>query len=43
VIHGGADTERQAYGPNDGGGSKDIAPYRTSKSCAQRFSEVPDG
>ncbi len=32
-IHGTNDTERQAYGLNDGNGQKDIVPYRTSNGC----------
>jgi polyhydroxybutyrate depolymerase len=40
VIHGIGDTERQAYGLNDGEGVKDIVPYRTSNSCAATFSPV---
>ena len=35
VIHGIGDTERQAYGLNDGEGLKDIVPYRTSNSCEE--------
>jgi len=35
VIHGIGDTERQAYGLNDGEGLKDIVPYRTSNSCQE--------
>jgi polyhydroxybutyrate depolymerase len=41
VIHGIGDTERQAYGLNDGDGLKDIVPYRTSNACSESFTEVP--
>jgi polyhydroxybutyrate depolymerase len=41
VIHGIGDTERQAYGLNDGDGLKDIVPYRTSNGCQESFTEVP--
>jgi poly(3-hydroxybutyrate) depolymerase len=40
VIHGIGDTERQAYGLNDGEGLKDIVPYRTSNGCRETYSEV---
>jgi hypothetical protein len=33
IIHGVQDTERQAYGLNDGNGQKDLQPYLTSNSC----------
>jgi len=33
VIHGVADTERQAYGLNDGNGEKDLQPYLSSNGC----------
>jgi polyhydroxybutyrate depolymerase len=33
VIHGVKDTERAAYGLNDGNGAKDIVPYLTSNMC----------
>ena len=33
IIHGVQDTERQAYGLNDGNGQKDLHPYLTSNSC----------
>jgi hypothetical protein len=41
VIHGIGDTERQAYGLDDGDGLKDIVPYRTSNGCQESFTEVP--
>jgi poly(3-hydroxybutyrate) depolymerase len=41
VIHGIGDTERQAYGLNDGEGLKDIVPYRTSNGCQESYTEVP--
>ncbi|MEO8184577.1 MAG: hypothetical protein ABI895_37690 [Deltaproteobacteria bacterium] len=41
VIHGIGDTERQAYGLNDGEGVKDIVPYRTSNGCRETFTAVP--
>jgi len=41
VIHGIGDTERQAYGLNDGDGLKDIVPYRTSNGCQESSTEVP--
>jgi len=41
VIHGIGDTEREAYGLNDGEGLKDIVPYRTSNGCAETFTTVP--
>lgn len=40
-IHGTNDQERHAYGLNDGDGSKDIVPYRTSNGCSA--SSVPSG
>jgi len=33
VIHGVMDTERAAYGLNDGNGAKDIQPYLMSNMC----------
>lgn len=33
IIHGVQDTERQAYGLNDGDGKKDLQPYLTSNMC----------
>jgi polyhydroxybutyrate depolymerase len=41
VIHGIGDTERQAYGLNDGEGLKDIVPYRTSNGCGETYTAVP--
>jgi polyhydroxybutyrate depolymerase len=41
VIHGIGDTERQAYGLNDGEGLKDIVPYRTSNGCQETYTDVP--
>jgi len=41
VIHGIGDTERQAYGLDDGEGLKDIVPYRTSNGCKETYTEVP--
>jgi polyhydroxybutyrate depolymerase len=41
VIHGIGDTERQAYGLNDGDGLKDIVPYRTSNGCSESSTPVP--
>jgi hypothetical protein len=41
VIHGIGDTERQAYGLNDGDGLKDIIPYRTSNGCSETYTELP--
>jgi len=41
VIHGIGDTERQAYGLDDGDGLKDIVPYRTSNGCQETYTEVP--
>ena len=40
VIHGIGDTERQAYGLDDGDGLKDIVPYRTSNGCQESFTDV---
>jgi poly(3-hydroxybutyrate) depolymerase len=40
VIHGIGDTERQAYGLNDGDGLKDIVPYRTSNGCQDSYTDV---
>lgn len=40
VIHGIGDTEREAYGLNDGNGEKDIVPYRTSNSCQESSTPV---
>jgi hypothetical protein len=40
VIHGIGDTERQAYGLNDGEGLKDIVPYRTSNGCQETYTPV---
>jgi polyhydroxybutyrate depolymerase len=40
VIHGIGDTEREAYGLNDGEGLKDIVPYRTSNGCEETYTEV---
>jgi poly(3-hydroxybutyrate) depolymerase len=40
VIHGIGDTERQAYGLNDGDGLKDIVPYRTSNGCQASATNV---
>jgi len=34
VIHGVADTEREAFGLNDGNGEKDLQPYLTSNGCS---------
>jgi hypothetical protein len=33
IIHGVQDTEREAYGLNDGNGEKDLQPYLTSNAC----------
>jgi hypothetical protein len=33
IIHGVQDSERQAYGLNDGKGEKDLQPYLTSNGC----------
>jgi hypothetical protein len=33
IIHGVQDTERAAYGLNDGNGQKDLQPYLTSNTC----------
>lgn len=33
IIHGVQDSERQAYGLNDGNGEKDLQPYLTSNGC----------
>lgn len=41
VIHGIGDTERQAYGLNDGDGLKDIVPYRTSNGCQATSTDLP--
>jgi polyhydroxybutyrate depolymerase len=35
IIHGVQDTERQAYGLNDGNGEKDLQPYLTSNMCGE--------
>ncbi len=43
VIHGIGDTEREAYGLNDGDGLKDIVPYRTSNGCQESFQRVDVG
>lgn len=33
IIHGVQDTEREAYGLNDGNGEKDLQPYLASNGC----------
>jgi hypothetical protein len=33
IIHGVQDSERQAYGLNDGNGEKDLQPYLASNGC----------
>lgn len=33
IIHGVQDTEREAYGLNDGNGEKDLQPYLASNTC----------
>lgn len=40
VIHGLNDSEREAYGLNDGDGAKDIVPYRTSNGCSESLTPV---
>jgi polyhydroxybutyrate depolymerase len=41
VIHGTADTEREAYGLSDGDGKKDIVPYVTSNGCEMTTQPSP--